>query len=821
MGRRIVDALAVGAVVALYFAVILPVQSYMPNADEFGYSMSSLLAEFGWYCVALGLLISLVLFLSSFLLDRFLHVLALSLLCAAVLEAGPLAIGLPKLDGDLRGYGVTWRMVVDTCVLSVVVVMPLVFLRRVRTWLPWISAALVLYLGATLFDVRRGGISSEGRKYIVPRLYPRHEVVDTSVFSPSNNVIVLVLDSVSVDVAEEVFANDRNLRARFPGFVNFVNNVGMHQATHVALPGLMTGKYFESSSDLQEYVHSMWTRDSFLGRYLESGNASFVNVDFRIGGYTSFPRDGKSAVETPAAKPSTVRMDDGAFMMTVVELSLFRIVPYAIKVPYVRYAASQTCDRGARPQRESPSGNVPIPNSIIAQDKQLWPMLAKRPVDPHLAKTLHVHHSRGCHPPIFFDADGKSIKCSSPVTYDEYMGQCRYVFRLVGDMLDVWRTNGVYDASTIIMLADHSTSVVCPHANRSGWPRPSYPFLMVKARGGAGSYVESRIPTSHARVAPLVRNLALQDMDQEEIARSLFEDKRLYREFGEGVINDWCISAGGEIVKSSRPDAEVDVAGLHPLTVPGKYSFMVMGVDFKTPEVVVRNGKRGTPSGLQFMRNPMSFAFRVPERNASYRLTVKSYMSAQDGKPYSVTMRSGKTIRRIESKPRPQEMASFALDPVISDDDGLVKVEVACDSKLYVTIKCIELDRSMLRQRPQDFRPIETNVCLTAKKANYNFITLAGPADLANGKRYRFEVRDIEVLQGRPQGAQVVLHNHDTHQMRMQMIFKGGDKRFDGGAFEFVVPDSGCWHLLLYAGLKGETEGVSVLYRDVSLKQAR
>ena len=821
MRKKFVDSVAVGGVVALYFAIILPVQSYLPNADAFGYSIGSLLAEFGWYFAGACVLMSAVLFLLHSCCGAFFHVLALSIVCAAVVESGPLSLGLPKLDGDFNGYGLAGRAILDAVVLTAIILVPLVFWRKLRAWLPWISAAMSLYLVATLFDVRRGDVPSDGGNYIVPQLYPRHEVVNTSVFSPSNNVIMLVLDSVSVDVAEEVFAKDERLRRRFPGFVNFINNVGMHQATHVGIPGMMTGNYVENSADLQDYLHSTWSKDSFLERYLANGIPSFVNVHFRIGGYTSFPRDGRSTAATHSASPSSVRMDDGAFMMTILELCVFRIAPYGLKVPYARSAVSSAHDSGAKQRKKTDPGKPQVGNSAIDQDNQLWPMLSRRPVDFRLPKTLHVHHSHGCHLPILFDSAGRGIKCSNPVTYDEYLGQCQYVFSLVGDLFDVWRTNGVYDASTIIMLADHSTGVVCPHANRSGWPCRSYPFLMVKTRGDNGHYVESSIPTSHARVAPLVRQLALRDMSRDEIGRALSAEKRLYRELGEGVINDWYVSARGEIVKSSHPDAETDAADLKPLAVPGKYSFMVMGADYMTPDVIVKNGKRGTPSGLQFLRTPMSLVFRAPERNAAYKLTLRSYMAAQGAKPYSVTARSGIAVKRRESQTKPQGMASFVLDPVMSDDDGLVRVEITSDSKLYLTIKCFELEQSMMKQPPVEFQPIVTNVCLQAKKANYNYFTLAGPAELVNGRRYRFEVRGIEILQGRPQGAEVLLYNYDIYQMRMQMIFRGGGRRFDGGAFEFVVPDSGCWHLLLYAGLKGETEGVSVLYRDVSLKQAR
>jgi hypothetical protein len=81
---------------------------------------------------------------------------------------------------------------------------------------------------------------------------------------------------------------------------------------------------------------------------------------------------------------------------------------------------------------------------------------ARRPVERQPATFRFVHFSIP-HLPFVFDAGGYDPPFDPlRTTSDEaYARQVLYVDRLLGNLLDEWRRAGVYDAATIVVLADH------------------------------------------------------------------------------------------------------------------------------------------------------------------------------------------------------------------------------------------------------------------------------------------------------------------------------------------------------------------------------
>lgn len=608
MKKRLLPSVAAGFAVALYFAIVLPVQTYLACVETPTFSLGDLLRELALYFGLAWIAVSAVLFALSYVplakttidaqgrrhkkISLPFHVLALAVVIAAIMESGPLSIGLPQLNGDFAGYRSAARIWLDMLVLAAVIVAPLVCYRWLKRHVVWIALAVAIFTGVSLFDASGARPAEEVRDDLIIRgEIPRCDIAAGSAFSPSNNVMVLILDTVSSHAMAEVFRRDPEFKRHFPGFVNYTNNLGMHWTTAVALPGIMTGRYFENSADLATYGMAPFTRESFIKDYIDRDVPVYFNLGLWPLGWSNRISASQSSQE--ASRPSQ-EVIDNTLDLRIGDLALFRIVPYGLKERFalsvVARAAGKTSGRESAASRRN-----------VFQDEILWPLLASRPVDSAYTSTLHVHHTFGAHPPFTHDEDGNIVNFAGRnPTFDDFVAHCKFALKKLAICFDAWQTNGVYDASTILVISDHGVESAWPETQPflHGIPSYGFPALMVKARGDRAPYAESSLPTSHARIAPLVRSLAAKALTREGIAETLHAEERFCRSNQGGVITDWIASGDWAVRKVARPDVQKDRSRLRKLELDKTYSFLITAPPENYPDFIAENGNRGSTSGI-------------------------------------------------------------------------------------------------------------------------------------------------------------------------------------------------------------------------------
>ena len=666
--NRVLDSVLCAMAVALYFALILPLQSYLANAESFSYGLKPLICE----CVIVGLilltLVSVVNYLCSTMVGRVAHLAFLVAIMLAMLESGPLAIGLPELNGEFEGYRSVGRAVLDYSVLAVALVLPWIFYRRIAPYIAWISVAIIVYSFATIFDVKRNE-QTEVEGASPPWLVPRDVVVNSAEFSAEDNVIVLILDATSQFVVQDIF-KDQTLAVRYEGFVNYVNNVGMHWNTSVGIPGLMTGKYYENAIELPRYGKTSYGKDSFAYAYLEKDVPVYVNVGpGRMGCCNRLESEKAELVRDDCLVLN--RPMFGQFALSIVQLCEFRLLPYNFKEGFLqRFIKKQIVASDAKVNWNFESN--------------LYPVLGAKGVSMSLKRTLNVHHTESGHPPIVYDENGKSVVCER-AGYAEYRGQCKNAFRCAAELFDIWKTNGVYDASTIIMAADHSASASfnTPGVDLHGADPHAFPFLMVKPKGARSAYSESDMPTSHCRIAEVVRTLLDRPLNRSDIESFLVQTNRLVRLAQNGSIVEWVVYPNRKVKKTVRPDREPDVKDLVPLKTDVEYSFRIDSGSGVYPEFVVENGNRNVTTGLAVYRNPMRFRFRIADPSLTYRLAFSGKARATHCPTNRLQSVCGGMTN--ESVACTYALRSFdaTFNNVASDADGVIECSFACDDVGY------------------------------------------------------------------------------------------------------------------------------------------
>ena len=688
MKKRLVPSVAAGFAAALYFCIVLPMQTYLGCVDSPPYSLGDLLGEFCVYFCLSWFGVSVVLFALSYVplakatvdakgrrhkkISLQFHVLVLAVVVAAIVESGPLAIGLPELNGNFDGYRSGFRSCLDLSVLATIVVLPLLCYRWLKRHVAWIAAAIAFYSAILLLDVNKAKSSLEvDGDMMLHDFIPRYDVVEGSAFSPSNNVIVLILDTFSSHAMAEIFRTDPDLAERFPGFVNYVNNLGMHWTTSVAVPGIMTGRFYENSADLSAYGISPFTEASFVKEYVDNNLPVYLNIGpYPLGWSNRVAGTGGSG--RMDGKPSQITIES-TLEFRIGDLSLFRIVPYGLKE---RFAMSSATRRGEVMHKV----NGATPRGNINHDDILWPMLASRPINASLLSTLHVHHSSGGHSPITCDEKGNRVNLQK-VRFRDYVSFCKFALKELASCFDLWRENGVYDASTIMVISDHGVYDTWPETKPylHGIPSFAFPALMVKPRGSKVPYCESDMPTSHVKIAPLVCSLRTKALSRNEIDAILYTEKRFCRDCNNGNIIDWTDTGNWAVEKTERPDVEKDRDSLLALHADKTYSLVINAPPEDYPDFLVSNGNRSHTCGLRMedLQKPMRVSFRLPSSGRDYDMLLRvRFHNNPSGNVVRVIGRCGSSVDNFSSEKSRDNENYLLLKGCKSGEDGLVHIDM-------------------------------------------------------------------------------------------------------------------------------------------------
>lgn len=499
MRRHLADLL-IASCFAAVVAFVLPLQTYLANADLYAFSAARAIVELLALSVGFGAVAFLLLFFFGRFLGGVLQAFFVAATVCVYLECGVLSLGLPELNGGtvalLADKG---RCVFDACVWGVVVVTFLATARWTRTWLPWVAAAVLLLAVAALFDIRRPSASertSNGTGFA-----NQMTVVANVRYSPARNILVFVLDSMPGKVAVDVIANDPELRSKLRGFTAYPRNIGMHECTKRGVPGLVTGRHYDPLEMSEaDYPMTMYGTNSFVTVARDLGWNVAFSPDLLPYGYTNLPIEKRVEREEKRRsrdKIAFLRQSKEVPFLSLFDTVAFRYSPFFFKGP-ILYSRIRHAVKG----RHSADA--------FWSERTMYPQLAARPVAADAKPFLGFFHSWGAHPP--WETDFRTMVADRMRTF--------------GELLDAYRRQGVLDRSLIVVTSDHGLDQVPPP---EGYPPSASAFLLVKPFGATAPFAVSDLPTSHARIAPLVKAALEAPVSDSRCGEILRDDQPLYR----------------------------------------------------------------------------------------------------------------------------------------------------------------------------------------------------------------------------------------------------------------------------------------------------
>lgn len=528
--------LLTAAAVAVYFGTVLPLQTFVPNTSNYDFGTGALLPELLVATAGVFLAACALLWVSSRFLRGYLHPVLVCLLTLAYLNAGVLSLGIPELNGELPvELDLVSRKAWDTALAAGLLIAAVATFRWTWAWLHWVAAGVLVMGLASLLDLRTderatgdaAGTSSDS-------FAPVAALVDNLAYSQTRNVLMLVLDAMPGTAGVRALENDATLRAQFSGFTCYRQNVGMHDRTERAVPGMFTGEYYDATQTLGAYMMTSLGTNSFLRTYQSHGDAVYSMLDFFTYGFTTEPMTTRSE-EAALTRPLLLRPAREIPHLPLANVMAFRMLPFVAKGPLLKHDIHKL--------------RVKANFAENSFEHILYPKLAARPFRTDGRQVFAKFHTHGAHGPYCYELDGSPARPRCEDLTMVRMASSNVLVH-VGRLMAAWREKGLYGKSFIVVCADHGRNPADPFP---GNPRASA-FLMVKPDGAAEPLAFSDAPTGHQNLCALMKTACEKRLSTEEVTAALSASRRVYREYDRRAkaCLDWTYHADGRVEEGEK-----------------------------------------------------------------------------------------------------------------------------------------------------------------------------------------------------------------------------------------------------------------------------
>ena len=441
------------------FTVVLaaPITVHVTNQVEFLFTTAelfrTLLPAFGVCMLGLGLLlwriptkwyfpVLSVLFMLSFLLW---------------LQGNILVWDYGALDGREIDWLGMWPFgLLDTAIWAAGLFLAVRYARWISTRLAGISALMLILVQLT-------GLYAELRDQPPVYRYQVNPSVRFS-FSSDTNAIILVVDAMQSDVFQEVISEEPEVAALFDDFVYFRNAVSGFRQSYPSVPNILTGTYFDNTEPMWDYVRKAYLGPTSLPKF------------FRDQGWKSEVNENKAGIYFHPDVLTNVLPNLGFWEASPnvahnLEVALFRYLPHFLK-PLIYNNQLWLFSRWITPVEwnyppakdetaESSENLRARPYHGLFEESALEKLVNLRYTNQILMRGHVAHdvplfkyyHFFGTHLPIRMNRDFEYVEPSQnrAALKDVTVG----VLKLMGLILDQFRSLGIYEDALIVITADH------------------------------------------------------------------------------------------------------------------------------------------------------------------------------------------------------------------------------------------------------------------------------------------------------------------------------------------------------------------------------
>lgn len=527
--RKFWQRMLIGLLLSLAFGytffVFGPIELFFSNSSfipfTFEEMLPSLLKVGGAVCAALFIF---SLLLRGHLFDCFAAI-VFGILVAGYLQGNFLNLNLGALDGTAIAWQrYTTHALLNTALWGAIIAVPFIvkyFSRRSFSFMVgFVSFALIIMQTTALFTFPFGEekiierqLAESGEGYL--------SVENEFSLSPEENVVVFILDRCDTIFVDDILSDDPDFLSPMTGFTYFTNATSRYFRTYPAVAYLLTGKETDYSTPIADYQKAAWQESTFAQTLKNNG------FDFRIYGQLKYvlgdAENGRGLVDnlkfTNEQTEQTRTVNEEVMLKGMLGLSAYRYVPHALKPSFWLHTGEiekavtiTTIDKNdAAYTVDDPQFYTDMKKSGLTADSS--------------GKVFTFYHLNGSHDPYTMDANSQLSSRGVTSIKEQTKGAFNIVFEYISQMKKL----GVYDKSTIIVLADHGHTY-----NMTKLDTKRTICYMVKPAGEkTGEFTRSSAPISHSNFMATVLDCAgIEHSDFGTSALDVPDDDKTPRYFG-------------------------------------------------------------------------------------------------------------------------------------------------------------------------------------------------------------------------------------------------------------------------------------------------
>lgn len=493
---RIKKSVPVALFISFTFFVAGPIGLYLSNTSEFWFSLWQMLPALllSFVCgtlLALGIL-------SVFPKQWYKRMLVFAFgLGVAIYVEGNFLV---QDYGLLNGNAIEWEAfskwaVIDTLIWIVISGGMLLLAHFLRRW----TEKLVQYGSLFLVAVQAVALVIS----IVPNtkeLTGKSDYLLTtenlSTVSDKENIIVFMLDTFDASYMVDFLNANPDNKEKFTDFIFYPNASTYGAMTHVAVPHVLTNVILRGEVSSANYLklayqytplyQTLAEHNYDTGIYTLSWLIDCISSDKERQSYISNAYEGRPHISSQAE-----------FLKDWIELTAFRYLPHVLKGNF-------TLSFNAFNQLKSGTDGH---NSYNLNNTEPYIYLQEPLIFETGKNAFRFYHTNGTHAgSIIFNERAEEVG-STRTTLNMHIMGCFYV---IDNYIQQLRDEGVYDNSTIIVMADHGG--IAPYGN---------PLFMIKPKNHEGDFKVSNAPISYTDLLPTL--LDILDEDGSQYGRSIFE----------------------------------------------------------------------------------------------------------------------------------------------------------------------------------------------------------------------------------------------------------------------------------------------------------
>lgn len=289
--------------------------------------------------------------------------------------------------------------------------------------------------------------------------------------SKEDNVVVFILDAFDVQMLKAVVDDDPGYLEPLHDFIYFDNMTSRYPMTDGSLPYLLTGANL-GDPNIEEDQDKWYEQSHFLDGIKVAG------YDIRILTSDEYVEKIPEGMIDNFSDGYFCRLDSEKVLELFTRCMRYKCLPFLVKNIY-EYESFDTT-------------NVIIDTNIyvFGNDPEFDDMLLEKGISSNCTDSaFRIYHLYGAHSPYYMNENADRDFGSNALS------QWRGSLKIVYDYIDALKNEGIYDSTTIIIMADHGfNNTQRASVREEGIPfdeNRSNPIFFIKKKGMSCEYLQT------------------------------------------------------------------------------------------------------------------------------------------------------------------------------------------------------------------------------------------------------------------------------------------------------------------------------------------